>query len=74
MKFVIQRVLESAVKVDGETIGEIGKGLVVLIGVGREDTKEIADKMVKNWSGCGFSKMKTARRIFLWQMSMGACF
>ena len=30
MKFVIQRVLESAVKVDGETIGEIGKGLVVL--------------------------------------------
>ena len=40
MKFVIQRVLESAVKVDGETIGEIGKGLVVLIGVGREDTKD----------------------------------
>ena len=51
MKFVIQRVLESAVKVDGETIGEIGKGLVVLIGVGREDTKEIADKMVKKLVG-----------------------
>lgn len=51
MKFVIQRVLESAVKVDGKTIGEIGKGLVVLIGVGREDTKEIADKMVKKLVG-----------------------
>ena len=47
----IKEVLESAVKVDGETIGQIGKGLVVLIGVGREDTKEIADKMVKKLVG-----------------------
>ncbi len=74
MKFVIQRVLESAVKVDGKTIGEIGKGLVVLIGVGREDTKEIADKIRKKIGRDASSKMKTARRIFLWQMSMGACF
>ena len=51
MKFVIQRVLESAVKVDGETIGEIGKGYMVLIGVGQDDTKEIADKMVKKMVG-----------------------
>ena len=51
MKFVIQRVLESAVKVDGETIGEIGKGYMVLIGVGQSDTKEIADKMVKKMVG-----------------------
>lgn len=48
MKFVIQRVLESSVTVDGETIGSIGKGFMVLIGVGKEDTKETADKMVKN--------------------------
>ena len=51
MKFVIQRVLESDVKVDGETIGKIGKGFMVLIGVGQEDTKEIADKMVKKMIG-----------------------
>ena len=51
MKFVIQRVLESAVKVDGETIGEIGKGFMVLIGVGQDDTKAIADKMVKKMVG-----------------------
>lgn len=51
MKFVIQRVLESSVKVDGETIGEIGKGFMVLIGVGQDDTKEIADKMVKKMIG-----------------------
>lgn len=46
MKFVIQRVLNSSVKVDGEIIGAIGKGFMVLIGVCESDTKEIADKMV----------------------------
>lgn len=33
MRFVIQRVLESEVKVDGESLGKIGKGFMVLIGV-----------------------------------------
>ena len=51
MKFVIQRVLESSVKVDGETIGQIGKGFMVLIGVSDEDTTEIADKMTKKLLG-----------------------
>lgn len=51
MKFVIQRVLESEVKVDGKTIGSIGKGLMVLIGVGKDDTRETADKMVKKLIG-----------------------
>lgn len=46
MKFVIQRVLNSSVKVDSETIGSIGKGFMVLIGVADTDTKEIADKLV----------------------------
>ena len=51
MKFVIQRVTESSVKVDGEIIGQIGKGFMVLIGVGQDDTQEIADKMVKKMVG-----------------------
>ena len=51
MKFIVQRVLESSVSVDGETIGKIGKGYMVLIGVGNEDTKEIADKMIKKLIG-----------------------
>ena len=46
MKFVIQRVLNSKVNVDGKTIGSIGKGFMVLIGVSDTDTKDIADKMV----------------------------
>ncbi|MDD6440663.1 MAG: D-aminoacyl-tRNA deacylase [bacterium] len=51
MKFVIQRVTEANVKVDGKIIGEITKGFMVLIGVGQDDTKEIADKMVKKLVG-----------------------
>ena len=51
MRFVIQRVTGADVKVEGETIGAIGKGFMVLIGVADSDTKEIADKMVKKMIG-----------------------
>lgn len=51
MKFVIQRVTESSVAVEGEVIGKIGKGFMVLVGVAETDTQEIADKMVKKLIG-----------------------
>lgn len=51
MRFVIQRVKESKVEVDGEVIGQIGKGFMVLIGVCDSDTREIADKMVRKMLG-----------------------
>lgn len=51
MRFVIQRVTHADVKVDGETIGEIGNGFMVLIGVADSDTREIADKMIKKMIG-----------------------
>lgn len=47
MKFVIQRVKEASVKVEGEYTGKIKKGYLVLIGIGHEDTKETADKYIK---------------------------
>lgn len=51
MRFVIQRVTHASVTVDGDIIGKIGQGFMVLIGVSDEDTKEIADKMVKKLLG-----------------------
>lgn len=51
MKFVIQRVTEANVKVDGKIIGEISKGFMVLVGVGQDDTKAVADKMVRKLVG-----------------------
>ena len=47
MKFVIQRVTEASVKVDGKVTGAIEKGFMVLIGIAEEDTYEDADKYVK---------------------------
>ena len=51
MKFVIQRVTESSVSVDGKVIGQIGKGFMVLIGVAESDTEEIADKLIHKLIG-----------------------
>ena len=47
MKLVIQRVKKSSVKVDNKLIGDIGKGFLVLIGVGQNDKKEVADYLVQ---------------------------
>ncbi|ABX44065.1 D-aminoacyl-tRNA deacylase [Lachnoclostridium phytofermentans] len=43
MKLVIQRVKEANVAVDEKVIGKISKGYVILLGIGKEDTKETAD-------------------------------
>lgn len=51
MKFVIQKVTESSVRVDGEVIGQIGRGFLVLIGIGREDDEKTADKYVRKMLG-----------------------
>ena len=51
MRFVIQRVTEASVTIDGEISGKIGKGYLVLIGVADTDTKEIADKMIRKMLG-----------------------
>ena len=47
MKLVVQRVKEASVKVNEETVGEIGKGYMVLLGVTHNDTKETTDYLVK---------------------------
>lgn len=51
MKAVVQRVTEASVTVDGETVGEIGTGLVVLLGVTHDDTTEVAERLAhKIWN------------------------
>ena len=47
MRLVIQRVKNAKVDIDGKTVSSIGKGLLVLLGVTHEDTKETVDYLVK---------------------------
>ena len=46
MRAVVQRVTRASVAIDGDVVGEIGNGLVVLLGIARDDTKEDADYLV----------------------------
>ena len=47
MKLVIQKVSSASVEVEGSCVGKIQKGFLVLVGIGKEDTREIADKIIK---------------------------
>ena len=57
MRFLVQRVVEAEVSVDGQIVGKIGQGLLVFIGINSADVEEnlvsekIADKMVKKLVG-----------------------
>ncbi len=51
MKIVVQRVSNASVKVDGEIVGQIGKGFLVLLGVCQSDTEAQADRLSKKLLG-----------------------
>ena len=47
MRAVVQRVSEASVTVDGEVVGQIGAGLLVLLGVHRDDGEREADRIAE---------------------------
>lgn len=51
MRLVIQRVSKADVKVEGKIVGRIGQGLMVLVGISNEDTKDVVDKYLKKMMG-----------------------
>ena len=51
MRAVVQRVSRAAVEVDGDVVGEIGRGSLVLLGVGHDDTEQEAQKLLRKLLG-----------------------
>jgi D-tyrosyl-tRNA(Tyr) deacylase len=51
MRAVIQRVSSASVRIEGETVGSIGPGLLVLLGVTREDTEKEAEYLLDRITG-----------------------
>ena len=47
MKALVQRVTEGSVTVEGQVIGAIGKGLVILFGAGRGDSEKDVDYLAE---------------------------
>src|SRR5690242_17095345 len=47
MRVVVQRVSRAKVTVEGQVTGEIGPGLMILVGVGKEDTSQVAAAMAE---------------------------
>lgn len=51
MRILIQRVAEAAVKIEGNIHGKINRGMVILLGIETEDTKEDADWLIQKIVG-----------------------
>ena len=53
MRAVVQRVSEAAVSIDGKTVGKIGKGFMILLGVTEGDTPELCAYLAEKCAGLG---------------------
>ena len=51
MRMLVQRVNRAQVSVDGSVTGKIGRGFLVFLGISQQDSKEIAEKMVRKLVG-----------------------
>jgi D-aminoacyl-tRNA deacylase len=51
VRLVVQRVSRAEVRIDGEAVGSIGRGAVVLVGVGAGDTTELAERLADRLAG-----------------------
>ena len=60
MRAVVQRVSRAEVRVEGRVVGEIGRGLLVLVGIAREDTAETERCWRRRLPTCVSSTMSKA--------------
>ena len=73
MRAVVQRVLNAGVTVDGECVGRIGRGYLVLLGVGHGDTRAEADKLWGKLRGLRINEDENGKTNWRWRMSTARC-
>jgi D-aminoacyl-tRNA deacylase len=61
MRLVVQRVLHATARAGDETLGSIGPGAVVLVGIGRDDTADAVDRMADKLVGLRYFEDDTGR-------------
>ena len=61
MRLVVQRVTRATVSADGEQLGEIGRGAVVLAGIGRDDNAAMVDRMADKLIGLRYFEDEEGR-------------
>ena len=61
MRLVVQRVTRASVRSDGELLGEIGIGALVLVGIGVDDSPEIVDRMADKLIGLRYFEDDSGR-------------
>lgn len=73
MRAVVQRVKESRVEVKGETVGAIGPGLLILLGVGEDDSEKDCDYLANKVANLRiFSDRKGAMNLSLMEIEGAA--
>ena len=72
MRAVVQRVLNAGVTVDGECVGKIGRGYLVLLGVGHGDTRAEADKLWGKLRGLRINEDENSSRCSPIAVTAGA--
>lgn len=58
MKAVVTRVNSASVCIDGALHGQIGRGFLILLGIGPDDTPALCRKLAEKSSVCAYSAMK----------------
>jgi D-tyrosyl-tRNA(Tyr) deacylase len=61
MRLIVQRVSRASVSVGGETVGSIGPGAVVLVGIGEGDAAELVDRMADKLLGLRYFEDEAGR-------------
>ena len=68
MRAVVQRVTQASVTVDGELLGRIGKGFLILLGVADGDTRQMAEKMADKICRLRIFEDENGKLTYHWRM------